>query len=186
MHSNGDKPIEDSTQPGSTSDNSVQLPLIQSLSNAVEVVQNIIDEKISGFILISFKSFCRKWKERASVYADYEILCFENTNQSAGWAVCSFVRLGLCSVKEGTKKYQPSVGNAAFHRHHRAHNKENQDSEKKLTDPPDLKESVINAAAKTVAIDCLPLNFCDRKQGCLLYTSPSPRDLSTSRMPSSA
>ena len=24
------------------------------------------------------------------------------------------------------------------------------------------------------------------KQGCLLYTSPSPRDLSTSRMPSSA
>ena len=26
----------------------------------------------------------------------------------------------------------------------------------------------------------------DRSQGCLLYTSPSPRDLSTSRMPSSA
>ena len=25
-----------------------------------------------------------------------------------------------------------------------------------------------------------------RRQGCLLYTSPSPRDLSTSRMPSSA
>ena len=26
----------------------------------------------------------------------------------------------------------------------------------------------------------------DDKEGCLLYTSPSPRDLSTSRMPSSA
>ena len=26
----------------------------------------------------------------------------------------------------------------------------------------------------------------DRASGCLLYTSPSPRDLSTSRMPSSA
>ena len=26
----------------------------------------------------------------------------------------------------------------------------------------------------------------DKKQDCLLYTSPSPRDLSTSRMPSSA
>ena len=26
----------------------------------------------------------------------------------------------------------------------------------------------------------------DLKKGCLLYTSPSPRDLSTSRMPSSA
>ena len=28
--------------------------------------------------------------------------------------------------------------------------------------------------------------FADGGQGCLLYTSPSPRDLSTSRMPSSA
>ena len=26
----------------------------------------------------------------------------------------------------------------------------------------------------------------DKQKGCLLYTSPSPRDLSTSRMPSSA
>ena len=33
---------------------------------------------------------------------------------------------------------------------------------------------------KTVTIDC------DVIQACLLYTSPSPRDLSTSRMPSSA
>ena len=30
-----------------------------------------------------------------------------------------------------------------------------------------------------------PLHF-DKEYGCLLYTSPSPRDLSTSRMPSSA
>ena len=29
-------------------------------------------------------------------------------------------------------------------------------------------------------------NYIDTLQGCLLYTSPSPRDLSTSRMPSSA
>ena len=28
--------------------------------------------------------------------------------------------------------------------------------------------------------------FCYRGKTCLLYTSPSPRDLSTSRMPSSA
>ena len=30
------------------------------------------------------------------------------------------------------------------------------------------------------------LDFTDEYMGCLLYTSPSPRDLSTSRMPSSA
>ena len=31
-----------------------------------------------------------------------------------------------------------------------------------------------------------PLRYYTRMQACLLYTSPSPRDLSTSRMPSSA
>ena len=31
-----------------------------------------------------------------------------------------------------------------------------------------------------------PLEAFRLAQGCLLYTSPSPRDLSTSRMPSSA
>ena len=31
-----------------------------------------------------------------------------------------------------------------------------------------------------------PIRFCDAVHRCLLYTSPSPRDLSTSRMPSSA
>ena len=30
------------------------------------------------------------------------------------------------------------------------------------------------------------LIYADQEKACLLYTSPSPRDLSTSRMPSSA
>ena len=32
----------------------------------------------------------------------------------------------------------------------------------------------------------IPAEFLAEAQDCLLYTSPSPRDLSTSRMPSSA
>ena len=39
-------------------------------------------------------------------------------------------------------------------------------------------------ALKRLQVDYLDLYFCHRP--CLLYTSPSPRDLSTSRMPSSA
>ena len=38
--------------------------------------------------------------------------------------------------------------------------------------------------AKAVKARLAPLS--DTLEGCLLYTSPSPRDLSTSRMPSSA
>ena len=48
-----------------------------------------------------------------------------------------------------------------------------------------------NADAKTVAaVDALALGCpamgAEVLEDCLLYTSPSPRDLSTSRMPSSA
>ena len=50
-------------------------------------------------------------------------------------------------------------------------------------------EQYIHFSAKMLALD--PEGFSlrwyeDMIYGCLLYTSPSPRDLSTSRMPSSA
>ena len=37
-----------------------------------------------------------------------------------------------------------------------------------------------------ICIGIVPTELNDRGKFCLLYTSPSPRDLSTSRMPSSA
>ena len=43
--------------------------------------------------------------------------------------------------------------------------------------------SVLNRAVNTMKICLDNMDECDP---CLLYTSPSPRDLSTSRMPSSA
>ena len=47
-----------------------------------------------------------------------------------------------------------------------------------------LAQSIVREGLKSVAAGMNPM---DLKRGiCLLYTSPSPRDLSTSRMPSSA
>ena len=52
--------------------------------------------------------------------------------------------------------------------------------------------SISNVPEPTLSLILLPLLLCYRNnrgkinQPCLLYTSPSPRDLSTSRMPSSA
>ena len=37
-----------------------------------------------------------------------------------------------------------------------------------------------------LVVFCITEAIIDLVMGCLLYTSPSPRDLSTSRMPSSA
>ena len=51
------------------------------------------------------------------------------------------------------------------------------------------KEKLLNSSTTTSTTDWLTLfllTFFVGVLGCLLYTSPSPRDLSTSRMPSSA
>ena len=46
---------------------------------------------------------------------------------------------------------------------------------------PPARTEVLEAAASAVVAVCL-----DERAGCLLYTSPSPRDATLSRMPSSA
>ena len=46
-----------------------------------------------------------------------------------------------------------------------------------------------NASKETAFVEYIghaSFRFVDGSKNCLLYTSPSPRDLSTSRMPSSA
>ena len=53
-------------------------------------------------------------------------------------------------------------------------------TKRRIANPSDMKGLKI----RTVVAD-LPQELV-RALGCLLYTSPSPRDLSTSRMPSSA
>ena len=48
-----------------------------------------------------------------------------------------------------------------------------------------IVEGFVAQGAKVVTCDINP-DFVNDLKTCLLYTSPSPRDLSTSRMPSSA
>ena len=55
------------------------------------------------------------------------------------------------------------------------------------THDPDLISWVESARDHAdFPVQNLPFGVMDFGEGCLLYTSPSPRDLSTSRMPSSA
>ena len=63
---------------------------------------------------------------------------------------------------------------------------------------PTSREGLIDYAKRQLGFPVLEINVADEQfqdllddaiqiyQDCLLYTSPSPRDLSTSRMPSSA
>ena len=58
----------------------------------------------------------------------------------------------------------------------------------RVLDPANLIDDVLNIAisnGQIVKVTRKPVN-ANQVIDCLLYTSPSPRDLSTSRMPSSA
>ena len=49
-----------------------------------------------------------------------------------------------------------------------------------------LKEKGLESPGRDEAVRKTLEKIAEKKSLCLLYTSPSPRDLSTSRMPSSA
>ena len=57
--------------------------------------------------------------------------------------------------------------------------------DKKLIDIPALKDKLTDGLFNTME-EAFESRKKDTVNSCLLYTSPSPRDLSTSRMPSSA
>ena len=58
----------------------------------------------------------------------------------------------------------------------------------KMKQGTDVALDIENATLEDVHAhtDVMNANIAELIMGCLLYTSPSPRDLSTSRMPSSA
>ena len=53
--------------------------------------------------------------------------------------------------------------------------------------PASLEQAILDKLGEKVIVwENLGNSYSDKINSCLLYTSPSPRDLSTSRMPSSA
>lgn len=144
---------------------------IKNFEDSVKIITDLLAGKSNGFELVPWKKFCKRWKDRVPLYCHFNILCLENTTHSVGWAMCNLAHDGACLISNGIKKYQPSVGNAAFHRHVQQHEDEEQHSDKMITVPQDKKKYIIEAAAKLCSIDSLPLNFCDKKLGMLHFAT---------------
>lgn len=145
---------------------------IKTLDKAVETINKIINGDDTGYIIIPWKTFSKNWKNRAKVFCEFDILCLKNTRQHVGWAVCRHVVPGLCSVKNGTKRYNPKVGNSQFHRHIDFHNREEEAESKVLVCVPrEDRKTLYEAAAKVFSLDNKSLNFCDNKSGMTAFAS---------------
>lgn len=97
---------------------------VNTLDQAVSVIDKTCNGIGMGYSVIPWKTFTKNWDKRALIFCESEILCLSNTLQDVGWAVCRHVRHGFCIAKSGTKRYQPKIGNATFHRHVDFHNNE--------------------------------------------------------------
>ena len=138
---------------------------IATLKDAISAAEDCINNKSTLYTLVDWKKYCSKWKDRAEVYCHFEILCHKNTLQSTGWATCKYVKEGLCSCSDGTKKFRSALGNGAFHRHVELHEKHDKRNERTLIVPSDRKRIIIEAVAKSCASDSIPLSFCERWKG---------------------
>ena len=61
-----------------------------------------------------------------------------------------------------------------------------QDVRRELIESPLFNELIINSSGRAIAMQLNLVDLDDYSETCLLYTSPSPRDRTRSRMPSSA
>lgn len=136
---------------------------VNTPAEAISVITKILSNGKTGYQLIPWKKFAKNWKKRTLIYCEFHVLVHFNTMQDAGWAVCNQVMEGVCKVENGTKRYQPKVSNAAFHRHIESHKNAGTEQDVLVTVSEDRKKIITEAAAKASALDLLPLSFCDSK-----------------------
>lgn len=72
---------------------------------------------------------------------------------------------------EGTKGYEPVVGDGAFHRHVKMHNRKECDSRKSVCVSADKMILIINATAAAVSLDFLTLSFIENKQDMIAFAN---------------
>lgn len=89
--------------PVDVTENKVSNMKIKSLGGDVKIITELLARKSKTFELVSWKKFCKRWKERAPVYFHFNILCLENKNHYVGWAMCNLVHGGACLINNGIK-----------------------------------------------------------------------------------
>lgn len=52
--------------------------LVDTTKEAVEVVENILRDVDTGYILEPWKTFEKNWQNRAHVFYEFEVLCLSN------------------------------------------------------------------------------------------------------------
>ena len=146
---------------------------IRTANEGIGVISRTLHGEETGYDVLPWKVFAPNWKKRAPVFCNYEILCLKNTHQHMGWAVCHHVRNGICQPGQGVKRYNPSSGNTAFHRHTEQHMIESKlsSSSSMVVVPNDEKKLIATAAAKVYAYDMQPLSFCYGKRGMLEFAN---------------
>ena len=174
---------------------------VDQLANAVKVTigpkgRNVVLDKTYGTPLIT--------NDGVSIAKEIELEDpFENigaqlvkevatkTNDVAGDGTTTATVLAQAMITEGLKNITAGANPIIVRRGMQAATEVAVEAIKEMSQPVNSKNHIARVAAISAADDEVGNLIADAMEkvsndGCLLYTSPSPRDLSTSRMPSSA
>lgn len=119
----------------------------------------IIYNSASEFRLVPWKIFCVKWESRPDLYFHSDITGQENTFEHVGWAVCKFVKEGVCDIADGIKNDQPKVGNSSFHLHVILQTQSGYDKDKRIRAPVDRRKIILDSASKAAIMDRNPFKL---------------------------
>ena len=148
--------------------------------DATQLPQELIDAHHDAWKRFTSCRAC--WLHNRNIHCPDDMICVSASSEADRWATLFAATGGVecleCAHRNG-HPWNPHTTSVAASNGHLdcliyAH----------LNGCPWDDPYTTNAAAAYGHLDCL--EYAHRNGCCLLYTSPSPRDLSTSRMPSSA
>lgn len=149
-----------------TQNKALGAPFVPKVTNkrGIEITTRVVNDRDVPFDVVSFEKFKSKCGKAltSDVYKHYRMLAHKNTSTPAGWALCSVMLSGGCSLEKGCQTFDPDHGTTNLLRHQKSHKEEHESQsyhQRKLG--RSAKSKIARAACLATVEDLRPFSFAE-------------------------